>query len=141
MKTTILALILAAAPLTVDAASGPVSAGLVLSEPAGFGAFIGFWPSDAVSIEGVLTHAVLDAGVTGHIQLGADPAHRLLVNGTVGRVHNASRALAVGTHLGASVGYGYQTEWDLRLLCGVYGADATGWGYGPEFTVMLGRFF
>jgi hypothetical protein len=141
MKTALLAAALLAAPFTAQAAHAPVSAGLVLSDPVGFGGFLSFWPLDALSIDGVLTHAVADVGVTGHIPLGADPAHRLLVGAEVGHVHNASRSLVGGTHTGLSVGYGYQTEWDIRLLCGIGGQDAVGWTFGPAFSLLVGRFF
>lgn len=140
MKTKLLALLVLATPLTVQAA-GPISAGLVLSDPVGFGGFLSFWPLDALSIDGVLTHAVADVGVTGHIQLGADPAHRLLAAADIGHVHNSSRTLVVGTHIGLAVGYGYQSEWDVRLLCGIGGQGATGGTFGPAFSLLVGRFF
>lgn len=147
----VLASAMAAAP--VQAA---MSGGVVVSQPGGFGGYGSFWPSDLVTIDGVATHRIFDVGITGHIpltdtvQVAYDfaapaqrrgPAHRLLVAGSFGRVHNAFDAYVIGTHLGAAIGYGYQTEWDLRLLAGVGGFNGVGWAWAPMFSVMAGRVF
>jgi hypothetical protein len=142
MKKLLLAFpILLVTAFAPRSSSASVSIGVLVSEPAGFGGYLSLWPNEALSIDGFLTHRLFDIGATGHIQLGAGPAHRLLVAGTVGRIHTAGDDLIVGTKLGAGVGYGYQNGWDLRLLAGFGGYEGVSWTYGPTFTAMFGWTF
>jgi len=115
-----------------------------LAQPAGFGGYVSFWPSDVLSLDAVATHRVVDLGMTGHLPLSdaaALPAHRLLVSGTLGRVHDAFDTYVVGTHLAGALGYGYQAGWDLRLLAGVAGYHGAAWTWAPVFTAMVGWVF
>jgi len=130
--------------LTAAPASAAISAGVQVAQPAGFGGYLSFWPSDLVSLDAMVTHRVMNLGLTGHIPLSdaeALPAHRLLVAASVGRVHNAFDEYVVGTDLGAAIGYGYQAGWDLRMLAGVGGYNGVGWAWAPTFTAMIGRIF
>lgn len=149
MKNALLALSMLFA--TLPAAQAKVSGGLTLGSPELFGAYLSPWVGENVSLDGRLTLSTVDVGLTGHIPFAGAPGgeHDFLVMGSGGYVHNLVSnhwVVGHGPHFIGVLGYGYQSEWDLRLLLGVisYHGDAIGApAWGSEFTAMafLGRFF
>lgn len=130
---------------TRPAAAAPMfTLGGQLSTPELAGLFASVWPTPELSIDGRVTLASVDAGLSGHIPLAGSIdgwRHDLVVTGLAGWVGIPAWAQPRnGWRLSALAGYGLLGTIDVRLEAGVQAMPGYG---GAAFTAlaMVGKTF
>jgi hypothetical protein len=144
LKTSIL--FAAALTLSLPAKASPVATiGVGLSTPEIVGLYVSLWPTANLTVDGRLTLATVDAGLTGHFALSSDGAwrHDLLAEVLVGAAVIPTHFGWVGWHgprVSGLLGYGLLGAIDLRIEAGL--AMAAGpndaWGPGLVALAMVG---